>query len=36
MTYIEEVMRKAKKKVKMGLVEDKKSYKGDNLPQRAI
>ena len=36
MIYVEELMRKAKTKVKMGLVENKRSFIGDNLPERAI
>ena len=36
MIYVEELMRKAKTKVKVGLVENKRSFIGDNLPERAI
>ena len=34
--YAEEIIRKGKTKVKMGLVSNKKSYTGDNLPNKAI
>jgi hypothetical protein len=36
MIYIEELVRKGKIQVKMGLVDNKRSYTGNNLPERAI
>ena len=36
LVYVEGVIRKNKVKIKMGLDEEKKSFSGDNLPERAI
>ena len=36
MIYVEEMIRKSKTRLKMGLVDNQRSYTGDNLPERAI
>ena len=36
MIYVEELLRKAKKNAKLGLLNNKRLGTGDNLPERAI